>query len=208
MIRTPDLLFSGEAVNKVFSRCMPQILKPLDLLAKDVDFLLIVLRKVTYGDEMELIYTHDCKDAEEHSYVVNLAELIRKSIRINPTSVENIYKETLPNDQIVELRPTTYGNIIKMLQSFDPKRTITPEVEEQNLIETVMSIIESVDGITDQDKISEWLKVIKSKWINQLKGAIEKTSDWGPSFTADKKCKDCKKNIKIEVPANPISFFS
>jgi len=40
LMKTPDALFSGEAVHKVFLRCIPQVLQPVELLAKDVDFLL------------------------------------------------------------------------------------------------------------------------------------------------------------------------
>ena len=60
LLRTPDLLFSGDAIKQVFNRCVPQVTNPMLLFAKDVDFLLLCLRKVTYGDEMEVPYTHTC----------------------------------------------------------------------------------------------------------------------------------------------------
>ena len=39
VLKTPDKLFSGEAITEVFQRCVPQIKKPMELLAKDVDFI-------------------------------------------------------------------------------------------------------------------------------------------------------------------------
>src|SRR5271170_226889 len=71
-LKTPDLLFSGLAVIQVFGRCIPQIKDAKRLLAKDVDFLLVALRKVSYGPEMELSYTHDCEKAKSHNYVASV----------------------------------------------------------------------------------------------------------------------------------------
>lgn len=53
-LRTPDYLFSGEAIEKVFKRCIPEVEKPLKLLSRDVDYLLTALRVVSYGDVTEL----------------------------------------------------------------------------------------------------------------------------------------------------------
>jgi len=69
-LKTPDLLFSGNAVKQVFSRCIPDVLQPGKLLAKDVDFLIICLRKVSFGSEMDLTYTHFREKAKEHNYRV------------------------------------------------------------------------------------------------------------------------------------------
>ena len=56
-MKSPDLLFSGDAVKQVLGRCVPQVLKPGQLLSKDVDFLMLVIRKASYGD-LEINYKH------------------------------------------------------------------------------------------------------------------------------------------------------
>lgn len=66
-LRTPDLLFSGEAIERVFTRCIPQIHKPLDLIGKDVDFLLSCLRVVSYGNEIEI--NHQCPECLEEANI-------------------------------------------------------------------------------------------------------------------------------------------
>lgn len=53
-LRTPEFLFSGEAIEKVFNRCIPEIKKPLRLLSQDVDYLLTCLRIVSYGGSLTL----------------------------------------------------------------------------------------------------------------------------------------------------------
>ena len=47
MMKSPDMLFQGTAIERVFQRCSPQIKKPLDLLSSDVDFILTHLRKIS-----------------------------------------------------------------------------------------------------------------------------------------------------------------
>lgn len=48
-LRSPEFLFTGESIDRVFKRCVPDIKKPLELLSKDVDFILACLRIVSYG---------------------------------------------------------------------------------------------------------------------------------------------------------------
>src|ERR1700752_4066346 len=57
IIRTPDMLFQGTAIEKIISRCAPQVKKPLELFAKDVDYILVMLRKLSYGDDIIIKFT-------------------------------------------------------------------------------------------------------------------------------------------------------
>ena len=208
LVKTPDLLFSGEAVEKVFTRCIPQVLKPLDLFAKDIDFLMVCLRKITFGDIFEISYTHTCEDAKSHPYNINIGEFITSAKRIDPTSLGRVYTKTLPNEQVVKLKPAQFKNVIKMLQDIDPNADFTPEQELKAVMDTVMSVIDSVDGVDNPEFIREWLDTLNAKWIQQLSDAIDTTSDWGPSFMFKSKCKDCGDEIEINAPINPISFFT
>lgn len=206
LMKTPDALFSGEAVHKVFLRCIPQILKPTELLAKDVDFLLVCLRQVSFGNTMDVKYTHDCENAKSNQYSINITTLLRNSKKLDPTKVSGTYTTKLANDQIVELHPTRFKDVIKMYQEINGDYA-SPEDELDMTVFVIRSIIHSVDGITNETMITEWIKKIPAGWIKQLSGVIEKASEFGPNFKFKTKCKDCKKPIVIESPVNPISFF-
>jgi len=206
LMKTPDALFSGEAVHKVFLRCIPQVVKPTELLSKDVDFLLVCLRQVTYGDEMEIRYMHNCKDAKNHPYTVNIPHFLQKSKKIDPTTVGNTYTTKLPNGQKVKLHPSKFKDVIKMYQDSNPEG-LTPEKELEMTVFVIKSIIHSVDNIEDGNMIDEWIRKIPATWITTLSNTIEKASDFGPNFTFKTKCKDCGADIEIQSPINPISFF-
>lgn len=206
LMKTPDLLFSGEAVHQVFLRCIPEVLKPTKLLAKDVDFLLVCLRQVTYGDEMDIKYIHNCKDAKNNSYTINISKFLTTTKKIDPTTVGNTYSTTLDNGQIVKLHPSKFEDVIKMYQELKGDDS-TPEEELDMTVFVIKSIILSVDEVTDDKMIEEWIKKIPAGWLGDLSDIIEKTSDFGPNFTFDTICKDCGEKVQIESPINPISFF-
>jgi hypothetical protein len=71
-MKSTDLLYNGEAVERVFLRCIPQVKKPKQLLSNDVDFLMICLRVVTYGNNMDIYWNcpkcaeTEKKNKEEH----------------------------------------------------------------------------------------------------------------------------------------------
>lgn len=205
-IKTPDLLFSGEAVVQVFGRCIPDVLQPRKMLAKDIDFLLIALRKVSYGPQMELTYTHDCEKAKEHSYVIDVDQFLKRSKRIDPNTMLKDFHITLSNNQIVEVAPISFGGYVALMQASETD--VDPVKLAQRLIFSVSQIIKSVDTETDSTKIQEWLAAIPPMLMKQVTESIEKTTEWGPDFMANIKCKDCGSEVQVQAPLNPLAFFT
>lgn len=211
-LKTPDKLLSGKAVNEVFARCIPQVRKPMELLSKDVDYLLMCLRLISYGDTVSVSYKHSCDNAKRHQYEVELRPLIIKSKQIDPTTIGTKYTLKMGSDQIVELRPPLYGGVLKMyLSDFDANR-MTPEerdIEYQNqLVDIIVSTIVSVDGITDKALIAEWIKALPAGEGKRIGDTMKEAGDWGPTTEWSTVCKDCGEELTLEIPLNPISFFS
>lgn len=67
-LRSPEFLFNGEAIERVFKRCVPEIKKPLRMLSRDVDYVLTCLRVVSYGGTYQ-INTHcpECEDIQQRT---------------------------------------------------------------------------------------------------------------------------------------------
>jgi hypothetical protein len=87
------------------------------------------------------------------------------------------------------------------------KRELTVEDQEKNLITNLLNVIESVDGITDKKQITEWIRAISPRMMDQLAKSIDDSQNWGPQTTKKVVCKDCGEEYTIEIPINPISFF-
>ena len=211
LMRSPDKLFSGGAITDIFSRCIPQVQKPLEMFAKDVDFLLICLRKVSYGPEIEVTFQHDCKDAKEHSYVIPIDHFIDNTRGIDPTKVGSKFTCKLPNGQNVELRPIRYRDVVSALQTLNEIQSTqrVPDVKEvqQNSIRTLLNVIDNVDGHNDREMIREWLTELSPGFTNKIKETIEDINNWGPVFSKPVRCKDCGEEIDVATPLNPMAFF-
>lgn len=209
-MKTPDLLFSGNAVRQVFARCIPQVLNADGLLTKDVDFLLTCLRKVSYGDDMVINYTHNCEDAKEHEYVLSVTHFIQATKRIDPTTFHKDFEITFPNGQIAHIQPITYAEFVRMMQALNENTDAdgTPEQLRDELVRSVLSVISDVDGITDTAMILEWLKGVPPQYIKMINAQVDKSAGWGTDFDVPAKCMDCGAEITISAPMNPLAFFT
>ncbi len=207
-MKSPDMLFSGNAVRQVFARCIPQVLNADKLLSKDVDFLLACLRKVSYGDEMQIEYKHDCENAEEHSYMVDVSSFVRTARRIDPTTVDQEFSITFENSQVAKFQPVRFKDYIDIMQALSSStEDDSPEYIRDEMVKSLSGIIHQVDEITDREQIAEWLKAIPPKWINHINEKVDAVATWGANFTAKIKCLDCGAVVEADVPLNPLSFF-
>ena len=206
VMRTPDMLFSGDAVRQVVGRCVPQVTDVDGLLAKDIDFLLMCLRKVSYGEDLTMDYKHSCKDANVNSYPVDVTQFIRNAKRIDPTTFETEFSVKLPNDQEVKLRPIRYKEFVDIMQSSD-ESTMSPEQIRDTMINSLAQIIVRVDEVTEQAHIIEWLGSLTPQYLKMINAKLDDTVKWGPDFTTTIVCKDCGEKVDIEAPLNPLTFF-
>ena len=209
-MKNPDQLFSGAAVNTVFRRCVPGVLKPAELLSKDVDAIMLFLRTVTYGPSYEFIAKHDCPDKKgrDLAYTTDIDTMINEMKLIDPTTVESLYTLTLPNGQVVKLRPNKYQQVLDLIRMNENKAEITAEDQQNNLMMMLTGVIESVNNITDPEMIAEWIKVLPSPMVNRIAAKIENINDWGSTLRTTCKCKDCGAMFSVEIPINPVSFFT
>jgi len=208
LFKTPDMLLSGKAVDEVFKRCIPQIVKPRELLSKDVDYLITCLRVITYGPDITLTFTHNCAEAREHEYKTSLQTILRQAKSIDPTTITSVYTNTLANGQTVRLKPTTFQTILELNQNLGQQDEDALASMQNSMIKVLVDMIESVDGIQDKRLIDEWVRALPAGWVRTLSDSIDRVSDWGVEFKASAVCKDCGAEIEMPFSANPVSFFS
>lgn len=239
-MRSPDMLFQGTAIEQVFKRCMPQVKKPRDLLSNDVDYLLICLRMVTYGDTIEIywecpkcktgggeeIRTEHVRDGDEvfaedevdvdkekvdfvnvkPTYTIKLNNFLQKSRPLD-TDNDDLFTVTLSTGEIVKLKPSTFGDMLKLYQYDDTKLT-TPEEMTEFIVDGLMAVIQSVSGVTNTDHIREWGKKCEAPVLEKLQNEIHKVNDWGTSEKYEFGCDDCGHKSSVEIPLNPVHFFT
>lgn len=207
-MKNPDLLFSGKAIDEVFRICIDGVNKPGRLLSKDVDAIMMYLRTVTYGPNYEFIARHTCKDAKDHSYIADVDAMIGQMKMIDPTTVADVYTLTMPNGQVLKLQPNRYDQVITIIRDNQGKKQLSADDMKNNLMQMVLGIIVSVDDITDPKLIEEWIRAIPAPWTNKIAEKVDGVNLWGPDLSWTVKCKDCGENYVVNIPLNPVSFFT
>lgn len=207
-MKNPDQLFSGQAVDTVFRECVRGVTDPTKLLAKDVDAVLMFLRTVTYGPHYEFTARHTCENAKDHSYVADVDRMITEMKMIDPTVVNQMFTVEVSSGQKVKLQPSTYAQIVGMLKNNEGKKEITVDDMKANLMTMLMSVVVQVDDVTDKLHIAEWIKQLSAKDVNKIAQRVEDVNDWGPNLKWTTKCRDCGEEFTVELPINPVSFFT
>lgn len=211
VMKSVDKILNGEAIKEVFSRCIPSVRIPGALSAKDVDYLLVALKKVSYGPTFEINYKHDCERAEQHTYELPLDMFLRGAKPIDPTTMRAAFQFKLENGQVLFFKPATYDDVVKVYQSQqlqDARAAEMTQAEQlQDLLSSVAILIDRVDEVSDRDMIVEWLKTLPVSWLQAISDAAIATTNWGVEFDVPIVCVDCQANLTIPTPLNPISFF-
>lgn len=219
-IRSADLLYSGKIIKDICNECAPEILDPGRLISKDVDALFMFLRVATYGPTMSLSSQHGCKDAKSHQYEIQIEDIIGKPNNAVLKHKETLYQIELSNSQVVNLRPNTYNDSLRIMHmkleldkaEFEGKRPSDDEVEQvalNDLINVIESVQNERDGIAIDDKkqIIEWIRAISKKILNELMAGINRTDEWGFDYVIKVPCRDCGEVYDHSLDLNPISFF-
>ena len=207
-LKNPDLLFNGKALEAVLSECVPSIKKPLDLFGRDIDAIMFFLRLATYGPEYRIEVKHDCEDAKQHSYTVNLEQLVQTMKHLDPTVIESKRQTTLETGQTVYTRPMKFSDIIELFHRSGNKKELTTEDIKELAVVNLLSMNERVDDVTDQKFIEEWIRTLTTPMVNRITNAADELNGWGPEQTVTLKCKDCGSDMQVELPLNPVSFFT
>lgn len=207
-LKNPDLLFNGKALNAVVQECIPSIKKPLELFGRDVDAVLFFLRLVTYGSEYRIEVKHDCPEAKNHSYVVDLEKIMQDMKQLDPTLIEGKRLVKLATGQTVYTRPMRFTDIIELFHRSEGKKELTADDIKELAITNLLCMIERVDDVTEPKFIQEWVRTLTTPQVNRITEAANELNDWGPDQIVTLKCRDCGGDMKVELPLNPVSFFT
>jgi hypothetical protein len=222
-VRSADLLISTKVIREICVECIPEILKPEQLLARDIDAIFLFLVASTYGNEKTIKSIHDCEKAEIHDYAINLEPIINAPNNKTLEHRDMLFTLDLDNGQVVTLRPVLFTDAIDMMlmrQQIAQKEmiaptTITMSEMEDVVVRDILAVVKSVGTggpdsvtITDTKNIDEWIRILPRRYVDMIVEAATRSADWGFNFHVKLKCKDCGKDFDHNMELNPINFLS
>lgn len=220
-MKTPDMLFQGTAIEAVIRRCVPQVLKPLQLFSHDIDFILICLKKVSSGAHTTIKHTcSECSHKQEYDIPLNY--FIQNSRAFNPETLKELKLE-LSNGFTVEIQPSRMGDILTLMQINEEVVGNDPEKIDDLIAKNLCANIKKVDDITDVAMIEEWAKGLPASIKSEFVDKIEISNNWGTNFEYDLVCgvngggviegedgmpaRGCGAKQHIVSSINPLFFF-
>tara|TARA_B100001057_G_scaffold497128_1_gene600453 strand:- start:3912 stop:4793 length:882 start_codon:yes stop_codon:yes gene_type:complete len=218
MMKNPDALLNGEAVARTIMSCVPTIKKPRNLVANDVDALLVAIQAATYGDEIDV--GGECPQCGEKASAVLSGEVILA----NMETLNKKYEFTTDSGLLISMKPFSYETSVKAgvanfrssrsLQSID---AIEDEMEKikafnTNFIELAKLnfdlLVDSISTITvpstedseefvvsNVEHITEFLENADASISNELESFIEEIGNIGIQKKMELTCVPCSEEL-------------
>jgi hypothetical protein len=227
LLKSPDALMSGMAIEKVIKSCVPDVKDPQQLPTPDVDTLLLAIRTATYGPEMNV--DSNCPMCgTENSYTFDVNAVLG-----TVTPLDDEYPVRLNSEIIVYLRPFNFKNSTQAsLVAFQEARKVqlidtdqfTDEEKQRQLnqsferintmnVQMVADCVESVvvpEGtITNREHISQFVHNIEQKWVATIEERLKAINNAGINKNHTITCinQECKHEWDMTVEFDPANFF-
>jgi len=225
LLKSPDALMSGMAIEKVIRSCCPDVKDPQQLPTPDVDTLLLAIRTATYGPAMNVETTcPECGADNAYDFDVNM-------ILDTVTPLADEYPVRLNSEIIVYLRPFNFKNSTQAsLVAFQEARKVqlidndqfTDEEKQKQLnmsferintmnVQMVADCVESVvtpEGtVTNREHISAFIHNVQQSWVATVESNLKEINNAGINKQHLITCAKCKHEWETTVEFDPANFF-
>ena len=231
LMRNPDALLNGESVAKVIASCVPQVQKPRELLASDVDAIMVAIQGATYGDQVTVEAT-----CPECGNTVTGAGSVQASL----ATMKEVPKDVsvVMDGLTIELRPVTYETTIaagvsnfQNARSLQSIATIEDDLEklaafnesyikmaELNFM-VILDSIHSIRGtddddeefvVTDRANIREFMENCETHVGKKVTEKVNELSEAGIDKQVQIQCQEesCGHIFETKLEFDPVNFFT
>ena len=99
-------------------------------------------------------------------------------------------------------------NVYQSISLSKSQNGSTVDEIEMKLLDVIAGMVVSVDDTTDPVLIKQWMDALPAGWLSKLAEHTTGIGDWGVNASVKCICKDCNEEMTIEVPINPVGFFT
>jgi hypothetical protein len=228
LLKNPDALMSGYAIEKLIESCVPGVKNPREISAPDLDVLLLAIRAATYGDQMEIQAT--CPKCQHvNTFDCDLPNIIQNT---TPVPADNAVR--LTDDIVVYVRPYNLDNTTSLsmatfsetrkVQALDFTENVTHEQRTAQMnssmdelaklaarlvAQCIVRIVTPEGEVTESSHIQEFFGNISRSWTNKIEEKLNELNSAGIDKTLKVKCEraTCGNEWTTTVEFDPSSFF-
>lgn len=229
LLKNPDALMSGFAIEKLLESCVPAIKFPRMISAPDLDVLLLAIRAATYGDEMEIqavcpkcghtnaFETHlpgiieTVKDCVEDATVRLTDELV---LYLRPYSLDDTtmlslatFEETR-KVQALEMDETASAE--KKTAQMNASMDRLAKLSSQLMANCITRIVTAEGEVTERKYIDEFFANINRQWSQKVEKLLNELNSAGIDKSVSVKCEKtkCEHEWTTTVEFDPSNFFA
>lgn len=229
VLKNPDALLNGDALERLFRSCVPAIKKPREISVPDMDVLLLAIKLASYGDNLEIsVQCPKCKTEfvtetsirgllnsikilEEKDCVIRIDE--NMIIYLRPYDFESktildlaTFEETKIYQNLLDLDMTDQEKARKFNQSFER----IAELNLDLLSKCILSVVIPTGEVKDPKFIREFVHKADKNLIRKIQDQIKTMSEAGINRTMSATCinQDCKHEWQTDMIFDPSHFFA
>jgi hypothetical protein len=229
IIRNPDALLNGDAVLRLIKSCVPNIKKPEDIIAPDMELLLVAIRAASEKDKTISVDEKCPKCEHENSFSLDLSVAVQDFEPIGELSEFN-----LSNGLTIAVKPANYLYSVQtakqMIEQANNLASIGKDefdTEDQRL-ETIGNAFEKMAQynyavlvnsiryikipdsdvvVNDYEEIVEFVDNVESKIGKEIDQAVSRINNGGINKIFKTECENCGNELEIPVDFDPVTFF-
>jgi hypothetical protein len=225
LMKSPDALMSGQAIEDCIRSCVPNISNPQLLPTPDVDSLLLAIRAATYGDSMEIeCECPHCKT--ENAYGFSISMLLDTA---QPLASE--YPVRLSPEVVVYLKPfdlvtsTQIGNVTfqeaRKMQLMEQSNASEDEKQKEltqsfkvishmntkSIVNSIMVVVVPEGQVTDKNHIYQFMNNIPADWTKRIEEQMKIINETGIQKKQTVACSKCQAEFETNIEFDPSNFF-
>lgn len=200
ILTSKALLKKGTVITELIKSCMvDKSVNVLDLLSGDRNALMVAIRVTGYGHEYTVeMECPECGVKSPHEF--NLAELPIRRLEIEPvTPGSNIFEFKLPKSGAVVKFKFMTGRDEEEMSTLAEKQKKFGLSHEAAVTTGLLYSIISINGISDRQKIAEFVKVMPALDSLALRNYM-KDNEPGILMRQDSTCNACGHTEEVSMP--------
>jgi hypothetical protein len=228
IVKNPDMLLNGEALDHLFHSCVPGIKTPRKISIPDMDVLLLAIKLASYGDDLTIgSECPACKGKVEP--VLSIRELLatvkalpeNSDVRLGDELVVRVKPHDFNSKTILDMAAFEERQMFKHLlgneditdaergklfnQSFSKFATLNLDL----VAKCVMSVTTPDGEFTDQDMIKELILNLDKNSVKLITDMVETLGESGMQKEITIHCpvEECKHEWQSALVFDPTTFF-
>lgn len=229
ILKNPDALLNGDALERLFKSCVPAIKAPRKISVPDMDVLLLAIKLASYGDTLEINVTcPKCKD--DFSFDTSIRGILAQVSLVKDE--DTVVRVT--DEMVVYLRPYDFESKTKLdLAAFEEAKLLQhllsmdasdeekaklfnesfEKIAELNLdlLSTCIRYIQIPDQqVANPEFIREFVRNSDKNLIKKITAKLVELSKSGIDREVEVQCpkEECGHEWKTQMTFDPAHFFA